>query len=352
MQMPIETARGSPYEMGRQHGRLYRHVIHANVAEWSKRHSFQGSDEAIDAAIKPQRVLQEELCPWVFDELRGIADGSEVDYQWILRMHLRVWNAAPRTDYAAQYGCTAIGMITEDAGVAVGGTLDDPRSSYVLIRRIPKNGLAHVMTTWAGTAWGHNGTNEAGLGLAQASLGGIEGPAPSVSRKGLLQGMYGRIALETCATVAETLALADRFHAGGSDVLGDAGGNLVARQRMGGIQGTMRASDSANMVFCANHIYMTELTSALAECGAKPIVTEYSRGRFETLEQARERMPRTVGTMRTLLRSHSRYPHSICNAGTVNANFSLPCKEPGVLYFADKPVCQNEFTPYPAIPFS
>lgn len=54
----------------------------------------------------------------------------------------------------------------------VGGTLDDPRQCYVLLRRIPRDGLPHVMVTWAGAGWGHSGVNAAGLGISQSSIGG------------------------------------------------------------------------------------------------------------------------------------------------------------------------------------
>jgi hypothetical protein len=65
MKMPIETVRGTPYEMGLQHGRAYRHVIHGNVHAWALRHTFQGTHAALDAGLKPYRAA-------LLERVRGV----------------------------------------------------------------------------------------------------------------------------------------------------------------------------------------------------------------------------------------------------------------------------------------
>ena len=113
------TLKGTPYEMGLQHGRVFRHLIRGNVHAYPMRHAFQGTDQEMDAGLNEARESDHTYAPWVFEELRGIADGSGVEYIWIERMHLRVWNRVPNRPLD-QAGCTAIGMVTEDGGSGVG----------------------------------------------------------------------------------------------------------------------------------------------------------------------------------------------------------------------------------------
>ncbi len=145
-----ETLTGTHYEMGLREGRIFRHLIRWNVHTYAMRHTFQGSDPELGAGLERMRQIYRTLAPWVFEELQGIAEGSGVDYIWIERMHLRVWNLVPNKSLSPG-GCTAIGMVTEGHGVVVGGTLDDPRQSYALVRRVPKEGIPHIQVIWPGT---------------------------------------------------------------------------------------------------------------------------------------------------------------------------------------------------------
>jgi len=347
--MPIETVRGSHYEMGLQHGRAWRHVIHASVHAWALRHDFQGTDEAADKALEPVREGDRTFAPWVFDELRGIAEGSGVPPAWIERMHMRVWNRVPRTGLPAREGgCTGIGMLAEGGAVLVGGTLDDPRQCYVLIRRVPARGIPHVMVQWAGAGWGHNGVNAAGLCIAESSLGGTtpelrcDDPRPRVRGS-----MTGRILLETCEDAPQAIEALRRLRPTESIVLGDAKGSFASCQCFGWLgQACETASRERDFLFNTNHIHAPELVESLAARGCMPKLTEYSITRFAVLERARAAMPRTAETMQALLRSHDGYPHSVCNDGTVTATYAQPQARPAALFVADCPPCRSEFVRY------
>ena len=268
-------------------------------------------------------------------------------------MHLRVWNNVPRKELTpSSGGCTGIGMIAKKDGVIVGGTLDDPRQSYVLIRRIPRNGISHVQVIWAGSCWGHNGTNAAGLCLAQSSLGcTVPGLSYDNSKRRIRNSTSGRILLERCEDVPQALKMLKRIQSTESLVIGDAKGNLVACQSLGGFcQAFQPAKGKQDFLFNTNHIHMPELVAKVTAAGCVPKVTEYSMTRFATLERARASMPRTVRTMQHLLRSHAGHPNCICNDGTVTATYALPQSRPGVLFVADAPPCRNEFHAYELVP--
>lgn len=348
MQFPIETVKGSHYEMGLQHGRAYRHVIIGNVHVFALRHSFQGADDELDAALAPLRASNEHFAPWVFEELRGIAEGSGVPLPHIVRMHLRVWNNVPCKELPAESsGCTGIGFIG-DEGVIVGGTLDDPRQCEVLLRRLPENGIGHIQVTWAGVGWGHNGVNAAGLFVAQSSVGSTTPLLPVIDAGPRLHGsMASRILLETCEDVPQALEALERLNSSDNFVLADARGNLVARQSLGGLgHALQKPSEHENFVFNTNHVHMPGMVQKVLDAGCVPKLTEYSMTRFSVLERARKTMPRSVETMEQLLRSHAGYPHCICNDGTVTASYAIPQKRPGVLFLADAPPCRNAFYEY------
>ncbi len=346
MPLPIETFSGSHYEMGVQHGRAFRHVVHATVAN-TLRHVFEESDAELDAGLRGIRAGNLRFAPWLEDELRGIAEGSGVEYGKIERLHLRVWNNVPRGKHPPS-ACTSIGMQTADDGIIVGGNLDDPRHTYAPVRRLPQKGLAHVMITWIGAAWGHNGMNEAGLAVAQSSLGGYV-PEPQRVSENYLPGSLGtRLLLENCRDVTEALALLREMRPESSYVLGDAAGNLVACQCLGGLEPVVQdAADHSGMVFSTNHIHLPDLLERLAQAGCQPDIAEHSAVRFAAVARARESLPRTLAGFQTLLRSHDGWPHSVCRNATAFSTLALPQDRPAALHLADRPPCRNEYHAYP-----
>lgn len=339
----LETVRGSHYEMGRRHGCLFRHVIQASVHRWVMPHTCLATDAALDAAVDGPRRSDERFAPHLLDELRGIADGSGVPVPMIRRLHWRLWNRLPLRKAS---GCTAIGLLTEDGTPVVGGTLDDPREPYVLLRRFPKRGIPHVMIVWAGTAWGHNGINAEGLALASASVGGFKPDWPAPRRLCALTGTAGRLVLETCATVNDALALLRVLRPSAALVLGDAKGNLVVFQGYGTRQAT--AVPEQGLVFATNHVYLPPLVTAGARLGSKPTISRYSLTRFQVLSRARGHIPLTPAGLMALCRSHAGYPHAICNDGTVMASLASmrPCGGRYRLAIADRPPCRTSFVEY------
>jgi len=348
MAVPIETVRGTHYEMGFAHGKALRHLIHGLVSK-TMRHTFEESEEELDRELALIRKGDETFSPWIFEELRGIADGSGVALEHLERTHLRVWTVPRKAIEHAQ--CTSVGMISEDVGVIVGGTLDDPRAPYVLLRRLPRDGIPHVTIARAGACWGHNGVNEAGLAVSQSSLGGYD-PAPSrLAPDPLLRSAMGtRIMLETCRSVPEVLALLGKMRTESNYVIGDAQGNLVACQCLRGFDPVVQhADDHGGMVFSTNHIHMPELVAKLAAQDSQPVIPEHTSVRFAVVERWKATMPRSKDTFMALLRSHERYPHSVCRDATAYATFSVPQQEPSALHVADHPPCRSDFCRFPVI---
>lgn len=343
--MVLETVKGGAYEMGLQHGRIFKHVIHLCLDRWVARHDFEQSEEEQDAAVRAQREAQEIECPWVFDELRGIADGSGADYARILRMHLRIWHlnrdvTGPESEPPAPTGCTAIGMRSPEDGVIVGGTLDDPREPYVLMRRMPKDGIPSIMVTWAGTAWGHNGVNDAGLALANASVQGSDPELPPARGTLLQPSMVGRLLLEQCPDVNQGIELLKRLAPRCGFVLGDKSGRMLTYQGGGGRP--FFAEPEADMIFCTNHYWIPELLNCVSQHGCKTRIAHHSAVRLATLRKFRTtEKARDFSAFLSLLRSHEGYPNSICNERNVMASAARPEHEPGTMFLATRFPCRG-----------
>ncbi len=296
------------------------------------------------------RASNMRFAPWLEDELRGIAEGSGVEYGRIERLNLRVWNSVPRGKHSPS-ACTSIGMQTADAGIIVGGTWMI-RVSVTACARLPQNGLAHVMITLVGAAWGHNGMNAAGSSVAQSSLGGYAPELPRPDTAVYLRGSLGtRLLLEHCRDVPSALALLRKIRPESSYVLGDAAGKLVACQCLGGLEPVVQDADAhGGMVFSTNHIHMPELLERLSQTGCQPDIAEHSAVRFAAVARARDQLPRTLAAFQAILRSHDGYPHSVCRDGTAFSTFCLPQRMPTVFNLADRPPCRNAFYEYPIRP--
>jgi hypothetical protein len=356
MQPAIETVSGSPYEMGRQQGQIFRHIIRANLQQWAMRHDFQGSDDYLDERLAARRSANQTLAPWIEEEMRGIADGSGVDLPGLHRLNLRAWEVphlpqAPAAGAPADSGgCTAIGMIAGTDGVAIGGNLDCQRAFYVLLRRIPKEGLAHVTLAFAGGIWNQNGMNEAGLFMGSNGMGAhadFKDPDPAPRPPA---GTINRLVLQTCRNVAEAVATIRQSRTSHSFVLGDAAGSLAVVQVMGSLFDVQYARDSDNMVFATNHACLPGLVNPLRAQHCEPYVAEKSRVRFDVLAAARREKPRTFDTLRALLRSHDGYPNSICNDLSAMSLLARPQRNRNEALFADMPPCHNDYHAVPVKP--
>jgi len=349
----IETVSGTPYEMGLQQGKIFKHVIKADLHQSAMRHHFQGSDEYLRKSKEVSRNLNKEIAPWIEEEMLGVSEGSGIDVEWLHLLNLRIWETpnltydknsdTPKPSIIDSSGCTAFGMITKEDGVVIGGNLDDQRYPYALIRRIPKVGLAHVTVARVGGIWNQNGMNEAGLFMAADGMGKHpdfidSDPAPLPAN-----GTIKRLILQTCHTVDEAIELIRKSRTSHNFVLGDAQGNLAAVQVMVSLFDVQYAKDYEDMVFCTNHAFMQGIVGPLRSQNCEPFVAEKSKVRFEVLEKKKKKFPRNFVTLQKVLTSHDGHPNSICNNLTVFSLMAKPQKDKSFLYAADAPPCRNSY---------
>jgi isopenicillin-N N-acyltransferase like protein len=82
---PVLHVKGSPYEMGRQHGELLRDQVHKNLQNLLEIENEKAVLDIGPLRLKPRQLIetiikmQEPFVPpKYFEELRGLADGAQV----------------------------------------------------------------------------------------------------------------------------------------------------------------------------------------------------------------------------------------------------------------------------------
>ena len=165
-QLPVVVVRGTPYEMGRELGRLMggemRAFIPAAMAgitrEMNVSNDLLREVWARTAAFADDRVEQ---------ELAGLADGSGVPMPLLQAMH-----AVP---LLMPYSCSSIaawGKATEDGHLYQTRNLDwslevKAHEFPVVVVYVPDRGIPHVVPTFAGMIGAHTGMNLRGIVLAE-----------------------------------------------------------------------------------------------------------------------------------------------------------------------------------------
>jgi isopenicillin-N N-acyltransferase-like protein len=166
VRVPVVVVRGTPYEMGRQLGRLIGDEMHAFIpkamagitAELGVKESALRDIWSRTSAYTDDRVEQ---------ELVGLADGSGMPLSLLQAMH-----AVP---LLMPYSCSSIaawGDATEDGHLYQTRDLDwslevGAHEFPVIVVYVPDKGIPHVVPTFAGMIGAHTGMNARGIVLSE-----------------------------------------------------------------------------------------------------------------------------------------------------------------------------------------
>ncbi len=163
----ILVLRGTPYEMGVQHGRLLAaeaRIVLTEALAWTERN---GLDEAGLKAIRD--AYAPHLPKRYHEEMRGLADGARLPLDTVTLLH-----AMPERFHCS--GAAAAGSATIDGKLYHSRSLDYAldvgvgdriQNHAVLIVRIPEDGIAHAVPAWAGFVGGVTGINAAGISIGE-----------------------------------------------------------------------------------------------------------------------------------------------------------------------------------------
>ncbi len=213
---PLAEIAGTPYEIGYQHGKLFKEKVADTIAcyrEMFMDYSNLEWERAKELSKGFTEIIR-DYNPDYLEEIKGVAAGSGFEFEDILALNCRselvfVGSEMDQTDG----GCTSIG-ISSDAGAGGDAFLahnwdwkTSQRGAMIMMKIRQKNGKPDIfMVTEAGII-GKTGFNSAGICLYLNALSTNQAP------KGLPLHLAMRGILD-CETLAEAIGAATRFQIG------------------------------------------------------------------------------------------------------------------------------------------
>jgi predicted choloylglycine hydrolase len=204
---------GSPFEQGFRHGQLAASTIAGNIAvvdEKVARFTERQREVYRDILTRNETVFAERL-PHLFEEVRGIAEGSGLQLPKLLELNLPAYFVV-----GAMQECSQIvigGERTADGSTLLAKTRDLPVGDVrnIVLRRAYPDGTRLVEGTVAGSVtWPGSGLNSHGVAMATSGVWSRR-VAPDWSRAGHGWFLVNSHELLRQATSAkEFLALAER----------------------------------------------------------------------------------------------------------------------------------------------
>ena len=308
--LPFIHVQGSWGDMGQQVGQMLAPLIDRHVEAWlgHVRAETGCTREAALATATSYAPAIQAHAPFLWEELEGMARGSglPLDHLLLLQARAEVMRTQKDRTPPPALECTTFavgGRRTAGGSVIFGQNVDLVpfiEEYGVVIRQYPKDAPATLLYTTAGLL-GHNGLNEAGVGICANFIND-----PSGWGEGLPRYLLSRLALRAdSAERALAAALAPPRAASRNLLLADAGGVFLDAEVLRKEVAVLRGTD--DLLVHANHLEAPEFagyeTAPENSCHRRARLTEL----FETATAAI-----TVTDVQAFYRDHANAPHSVC----------------------------------------
>ncbi len=201
--MHVLTLSGTPYEVGVEHGRKLSELIEAYYS-FNRILLRDIPDEVASKIVSQVQEAMEKFYPDALDEIRGIADGSGLEYENVLLM-----NFASEVKRSVQGGCTAftaVGDSTINSKTIMAKTRDLRYQAYhpfqiAMKVCVPGKFDVFLAEAFAGRVVTGCGINEHGLGLILniVNINDFDGSI------GIQRSFLARFILENCENVKEAV---------------------------------------------------------------------------------------------------------------------------------------------------
>jgi isopenicillin-N N-acyltransferase-like protein len=307
--LPFVHAQGSWAEMGEQVGRMLAPAIARHLEAWTGHVMAETGcrREAVEAAAAPFAAPIQAHAPFLWEELEGMARGAGVPVGRLLVLQARaeVLRLNRPRPAAPPLECTTFAATGPRAGGAtlIGQNVDlvpFVQDHGVVVRQYPKDAPAALLYTTAGLL-GHNGLNEAGVGVCANFI-----DDPGGWGEGLPRYLLSRLALrEASAEAARAAALAPPRAASRNLLIADDRGTLLDVEALRREAAVLRGADG--LLVHANHLEAPEFAGYEK-------ATDNSLARRARLQELLETAPAplTVADVRRFYRDHANAPHSLC----------------------------------------
>ena len=356
MNLEYVEADGKWYEIGLAEGRSQHSSVKYTIYRYASYHSESRIWTVLDKATDGVAEFLTNYFPEEWDEMRGIADGAEVDMPLLVAANFpqaiaRIAGESKAVITPAREQCSNIMFPSSELGPLLGGTLDDDPLRFILMGR-PCGGIDFCCIMWPGwvaCSWG--GMNSAGLAMCGASAT----PLLETSRRidgrifGLDMLSPVRVVLRSCKTIDEALNKMSQSYlwAGDNYSLMDASGR--------GVQVYSHIGNSQNL-------RVVEMPEDRGLCCGNFPLWEINQDDFKSFPHKQDVFSRylnlkkavddnvgrySVEAMKAVFTNHKGDPEkleSVCNDGTIVAMMAAPTL--GRLFFASRPPCVQGFREY------
>lgn len=198
------VVKGTPYEMGKSLGQLTKEDSQNMVGRIMVAVQSEGDEFSNENLDKAWNATAPYISENIKEELRGLADGSEIPLQTIQRSHM--------VPLIAEYSCSSIaiwGPVTKNGDLYLTRNLDWEMELLAhdfatVVVYLPKDGIPHVNVGFAGYIGCNTGFNAAGIALAE--MGDAGGKDKPYNLDGYHFTMFFRDMLYECKTLDEVLA--------------------------------------------------------------------------------------------------------------------------------------------------
>jgi isopenicillin-N N-acyltransferase-like protein len=306
--LPFVHAQGSWGEIGYQVGQMCAPAIERHLEAWTRHVMDQTrcSREAVEAGAAPFGRPIQDHAAFLWEELEGMARGCRLPVSRLLILQARAEVMRANRATVPALECTTFGLAghrTAGAATLIGQNVDlvpFVEEYGVVVRQYPKDGPAALLYTTAGLL-GHNGLNEAGVGVCANFI-----DDPGGWGDGLPRYLLSRLALrEQNAEAARSAALAPPRAASRNLLIADDRGTLLDVEALCGRAAVLRSS--GDLLVHANHLEAPEFRGL--ETPSENSVAR--RARLAHLLAAAEG-PLTVADLQRFYRDHANAPHSLC----------------------------------------
>jgi isopenicillin-N N-acyltransferase-like protein len=307
--LPFIHAQGSWGEIGRQVGQMCAPAIERHLEAWIAHITRETgcTRAAVEASAAPFARPIRNHAPFLWEELEGLALGANVPLARLLILQARAEvmrankPAAPPALECTTFGLT--GRRTRGGVTLFGQNVDlvpFVADFGLIIRQYPRDAPAALLYTSAGLL-GHNGLNEAGVGVCANFI-----DDPGGWGDGLPRYLLSRLALrEESAAAARDAALAPPRAASRNLLIADDRGVLLNVEALRREAAVLCAEDG--LLVHANHLEAPEFRGYEK-------ASENSRTRrarlLELLDGAGAGLD--LAEIQDFYRDHAHAPHSLC----------------------------------------
>jgi len=309
---------GTPYERGVQHGQALREAIHKSVAIWkgNLQSTFKIDGDTFVTKFLAETNYSPAIKKWtpdLLEEVRGISDGAQIDFNTILVFQLmdEYWVNGP--EITAEQHCSAMGIAgaaNHPTIVAQNMDLENFRDGFQTILHIREaSGLEEFVLSQPGLI-AFNGMNNRGVGVNTNTVGQLARSRDGLPVAFVVRGILQRNTYEDVASFLKTV-----HHASGQSYTIGASGRVGYFEASSHDVVEVAATSSGRFVYhtnhpLANHDYSPEGTREMTS----PNEADNSHTRYLSLQKRLSTGPGNdiIQLIENTLRSHDSEQNPIC----------------------------------------